>query len=296
MATIQVVVALSDVSERQTLECGVSGEGDLALEFVEDAGELWRSCRDQSPDVAIVDAELDGVSEAGLTFCRKLKSRPSTRHISVILVCGRHEALRATDGADGRPDEVLLRPLHGPEALLRLRSILRGRGYAAEVVDARRLDALTAVFTRDHLIERLGHELTRAERYGRSLAFVLLDLDDFATINRALGALKGDQVLREVARAMVSRVRGVDLVARSGDDEFAIVLPETSLLVARSIAERLREAVGAITLAEGRQMVSSAGVSGFPHPLVSDVPSLLRAAREALVTARRSGGDCVELR
>lgn len=310
MATNDVVVALADLMERSALERELADQDDIALHLVDSGEELWRACRDRVADLAVLDSALDGVEGGGLALCRKLKTRPSTRHISVLLVCGRHELLRATDGADGRPDEVLLRPLHGGEALLRLRSLLRLRRYAAQLVEASRLDPLTSVFTRAHLLERLGHELARAERYGRSLALLLLDLDEFAAINHDLGATRGDLVLREVARALVSRVRGVDLVARSGDDEFAVVLPETSLLVARPVAERLKAAVNSVELeGDGRldspregpagpvdRIRCSIGVAGFPHPAVADVPELLRCAREALASARERGGDRVTLR
>lgn len=284
---VDVVVALSDLIERTALLRLLEDHTDVEAHVADGLDAIWQLCKERAPDVVLVGTDFDS-EDGGRTICRKLKSRPSTRHISVILVCGRHETLVATDGTDGLPDEVVLRPLHVEEALLRLRSIVRLRRYSAELMEASRLDPLTSVFTRAHLLERLRHELARAERYGRSLALLLVDLDAFASINTSLGATRGDQVLREVARALISRVRGVDLVARAGDDEFAVVLPETSLLVARPVAERLRAAVNSV-LIEGKPVRCSIGIAGVPHPAIEDLPSFLRCAREALARARTEG-------
>lgn len=287
-----LVVALGDAQEVEEVLDVVGREFNVKV--AEDAETLWQICRDQAPDVVLIGAQFGG---GGLPICHKLKTRPSTRHISVVMVCSRRDAVAPTDGADGLPDEILMRPIHGAELRVRLESTCRLRRYAAASVEGTRLDPLTSLFTRSHLIERLGHELGRAKRYGRSLTLLLVDLDTFSELNHRVGTARGDQLLREVARALTSRVRGVDLVARAGDDEFAVLLPETSLLVARPVAERLLGAIRAIhvTNADAERLDASVGVAGVPHGEIEDVPAFLRCAREALKHARTDGGGRVAL-
>lgn len=292
-----VVVAVEDLIERSALERALrSGCRVIAAE---DGDDLYRICRRDLPDVVLLAAELGG---DGPSVVRRLKADPSTRHVSICLVCERDdERIVPTDGADGRADEVLLRPVHPAEARVRVASICRARRLAQRAVESSGIDPLTSVFTRQQLLQRLRHEVTRAERYGRCLSVVLVDVDRLATISERAGTAYGDQVLREVARALVSRVRGVDLVARLGEHRFAVVLPETSLLVARPVAKRLIDAVRTIPVVtsdekgSARALAVSAGIAGLPHPKAANVFDLLRCAREALSRAREIGDDTIEL-
>jgi diguanylate cyclase (GGDEF)-like protein len=291
-----VLIAANDVVERTKLEAELSRSG-CAISIAENAAELTRLASDRRPSVVLLAEEFGG-GGGGWALCRHLKADPATRACNVVMLCGRDAKLIPTSGTDGCPDEVLVRPLHQPEVAVRLSSMLRLQRYASEAATSSKLDTLTGTFNHGYLLERLRHEVLRAERYGRCVALVLLDIDDFAAINAREGATVGDLVLREVARAMTSRLRGVDLVARSGPDDFSVVLPETSLLVARPIAERLRAAVDSLSgsiASDGDRalrITASLGIAGLPHPEVHDAPDMLRCARAALARARGQGGNC----
>lgn len=290
-----VLVAVADQVERAQLE-QILQEAGYSPVVVQDAAALIHEAENRRPVAIIIGIDFGG-TRRGLALCKHLKGNPSTRFLALILVCGRKEPLIPTDGTDGRPDEVLVRPVHPPEVRVRLATVQRLHRYASEAVQGSSMDVLTGTFNHSYLLDRLRHEVLRAGRYGRSLALVLVDLDRFGETNEREGSTCGDLLLREVARALISRLRGVDLVARSGADEFSVVLPETSLLVARPISERLRQAVETLRCEvpgdQGRQLqvTISLGISGFPHPEVSDVPSLLRCAREALLRAVEEGGN-----
>jgi diguanylate cyclase (GGDEF)-like protein len=304
----RVLLADADPVERAHLEATLADAG-YEVVTADNAATLIRAAEEHRPSVILLAAEFGGradqpaelagtnIGGSGQALCRHIKASPPLRATSVILICGRGEPLLPTAGSDGRPDEVLVRPLHPPEVAIRLAAMQRIQHYASEVVQSSKMDSLTGTFNNSYLIERLRHEVLRAARYGRCVAIVLIDLDGFATLNTREGATVGDLVLREVARALTSRLRGVDLVARSGPDEFSIVLPETSLLVARPVAERLRLSIAGLShLSVGDerrrlQITASLGIAGLPHPEVNDVPDLLRCARTALARARDGGGD-----
>jgi len=104
-------------------------------------------------------------------------------------------------------------------------------------------DALTGLGNRRLLQERMGYEITRHRRMGRRFSVLALDLDGFKQVNDRFGHAAGDEILREVARAMQRAVRDQDTVVRTGGDEFCVLVPESSWQQAELLAERLRDAV-----------------------------------------------------
>ncbi|MEE9216237.1 MAG: diguanylate cyclase [Anaerolineales bacterium] len=106
-------------------------------------------------------------------------------------------------------------------------------------------DPLTGLSNRRHLFEQLENEFARAQRYRRPFCLLYIDMDGFKAINDQFGHLFGDEILRGSARSMQAVLRGTDLIARIGGDEFAVLLPETDLAGAEHVAEKLRKALAA---------------------------------------------------
>src|SRR5204862_866463 len=101
----------------------------------------------------------------------------------------------------------------------------------------------TGVYTRRHFNERLSSEFAAARRYRRPLTLVMMDVDHLNRVNEAHGRPAGDEVLRWIAQVLQGLVRGGDVVARIGGDEFAVLLRETELEGGQRMAERLRHNV-----------------------------------------------------
>lgn len=157
-------------------------------------------------------------------------------------------------------------------------------------------DPLTSLFNRRYLSQELEREFARADRSGRPVAVIMADIDHFKAVNDALGHDCGDEVLRVVARQFSMNVRKGDTVCRYGGEEFAFVLPETELEIARERAERLRSAIGqmAVSCKGGAvgQVTMSFGVAVYPQH--GDTPAaVLKAADEALLRAKTDGRDRV---
>jgi diguanylate cyclase (GGDEF)-like protein len=115
--------------------------------------------------------------------------------------------------------------------------------YQVRLAEGALQDALTGLYNRRHLDERLGSELAAAERHGRPLSLLLVDVDHFKEVNDAHGHLAGDETLKMVAFVLRGAVRKEDVLARYGGEEFVVIARETPLQGARALAERIRRAV-----------------------------------------------------
>jgi two-component system cell cycle response regulator len=149
------------------------------------------------------------------------------------------------------------------------------------------LDALTGLHNRRYFHETLGREVARAHRYGRRLALVVFDLDDFKAINDRIGHLAGDGVLAEVAERVRSVVRSADVACRVGGDEFGIILPESTLVDAEQLSHRMQAAVASKPIGDAGTLQLSAGAAELQPE--DDATRFFERADDALYRAKESG-------
>jgi diguanylate cyclase (GGDEF)-like protein len=158
-------------------------------------------------------------------------------------------------------------------------------------------DELTELANRRYFMETLETELRRAERFDEPLALVFADLDDFKNVNDRFGHHVGDDVLRAFADVVRRRVRTIDLAARLGGEEFAVLLLETDLSGAEALAESLRAAVAALEVRVGQgksvNVTASFGVAAYPQTHSAD--ELMTTADLALYRAKREGKNRVNV-
>jgi diguanylate cyclase (GGDEF)-like protein len=155
-------------------------------------------------------------------------------------------------------------------------------------------DPLTRVYNHGSLYRRLAEELEAAQRYGRPLCYLMLDIDNFKKVNDTLGHRHGDDLLKRVAKTIQETIRKVDVVARYGGDEFGIILPETSAKGGYAQSERVRKAIGQIRfpLVGGKiRVAASIGVASFPDETIRTAEDLIRKADEVLYRAKTLGKD-----
>jgi diguanylate cyclase (GGDEF)-like protein len=234
-----------------------------------------------------------------------------------LVVDGEEQARAGVPDEGGRPLVIPLGPEGSEEAMLLLtpsgadfgdqsRELALWLGsqaaIALENVRLHRLvarqastDGLTELANRREFEDSLANEISRAERFGGSLALILADLDNFKQVNDRFGHQAGDEVLRTFADILRETVRDIDVAARYGGEEFAILLPQTDISGAERLAERLRGAVETRPTAHAQGIpvvvTSSFGVASFPE--AGTAPGLFAAADEALYRAKRAGKNCV---
>jgi len=149
------------------------------------------------------------------------------------------------------------------------------------------LDALTGLHNRRYFHETLSREVARAQRYDRQLALVVLDLDDFKAINDRIGHLTGDAVIAESAERVRDVVRTADIACRVGGDEFAVILPESTLADADQLYRRLQAALSSRPIGQAGRLSFSAGVAELKPE--DDPTTFFERADEALYAAKERG-------
>jgi diguanylate cyclase (GGDEF)-like protein len=197
--------------------------------------------------------------------------------IGTLAVFWRGHDRDASDGELALLEELALRAGPALENARRFRE-------ARQLAD---LDALTNLHNRRYFQETLARECSRAHRYNRRLALVIFDIDDFKAINDRIGHLAGDAVLAAAAERVQSVVRSADVACRVGGDEFAVILPESTLGDAEQLYRRVQFAVGSRPLGPFERIHLSAGIAELRPE--DDAKTLFERADEALYRAKETG-------
>jgi two-component system, cell cycle response regulator len=156
------------------------------------------------------------------------------------------------------------------------------------------MDGLTGIHNKRYLLDTLEREIPRARRHSRPLSLLMMDIDHFKSINDSCGHLAGDAVLKELASLVRSRLRPDDVVGRYGGEEFAVILPETTLEGAKKIANELRILVEEHDFAfEGQSMPLTVSIGAAEMNSDIDQFGFIKLADERLYDAKRAGRNQV---
>lgn len=158
-----------------------------------------------------------------------------------------------------------------------------------------RTDALTGLLNAKAFRERADEEIVRSARTGQGVSVAFIDCDNFKTVNDTLGHLEGDNLLTAIARQMGESVRGMDVCARMGGDEFAILLPETTEDAAQLVVDRLRRDLNARMQENNWPVTFSIGVAVYASPPES-VDALIHGADTLMYEVKTAAKDAVVLK
>jgi two-component system cell cycle response regulator len=290
-------VASTRSSTRGSLLPALEREGWVCTLF-DDGESVMRRLDVDPPDALVLEDPLG--SEDALAVLGRLRLSEARRDLPVILLAQSTEAV--VPALHLGVDDVLPPTVSPSELLARLtrRWALKKRTDAllaqGEQLEKLALtDGLTQIHNKRYFQLRLAEEFRRAQRYDNPLALILADLDHFKTVNDTAGHMMGDTVLKEVARCFQASIRDTDTAARWGGEEFAVVLPQTHLAGALTVAERIRRDVSMLRLGPGFivSVTTSLGVSSYPAAHIHTTDELVGAADEALYRAKREGRNRV---
>jgi two-component system cell cycle response regulator len=263
--------------------------------------EAWEILQRDHIRMLLVDWMMPGLD--GPALIRRIRSAGAPAYTYIILLTAMNGREDVVAGLRSGADDYVTKPFCQEELLARvgvggrilaLESGLSESLAREEALSA--LDSLTGLPNRRALYVRAVAELSRAEREGTSVGFVMMDIDHFKDINDRFGHAAGDDALRQVAAALQQNKRGYDFPGRWGGEEFLIIVPGASLEQAAGVAERVRASVELLKLngAVAGELRSSMGVTAAsPRSRPVGLQELLREADDALYRAKATGRNRV---
>jgi two-component system cell cycle response regulator len=253
--------------------------------------------------IMLTDWQMPGMD--GLALCRAIRMNDDKSYVYVLMLTVRNSSKDVVAGLNAGADDYLVKGASTEEILARVavgrRITQLEHSLRASNRENRRLsitDALTGAFNRRYLMKYLPRELERSRRHNRALALLCCDIDGFKRINDSFGHEAGDEVLKSfVARSTYCLRESTDWIARSGGEEFVVVLPETTLKGASCVADKLRQALASTSIptpAGPLTVTVSIGVTAVEtaEELAGvSVLELMRAADRCLYASKHMGRD-----
>ena len=243
-----------------------------------------------NPAVLVLDIPMDKLKE--LSMIMKFP-------VPVLVVCD-----SAPEAVTVRADafDYIVKPVNEYEFSVKIKNLLKIKELKDKIENISTTDDLTGLHNRKFLIERLESEMSRAKRYKSTVSCILFDLDFFKVINDMYGYEWGDVLLKKIAEMLSNLARKEDVVTRYGDEEFMVLLPDTSEENAFIFAERFRRDVEKMSFIpageeEAHQIRISGGIASFPHldAVDENANSVIRYAEHALYNAKKRGKNRIIL-
>jgi two-component system cell cycle response regulator len=303
---LRVLLAEDEPLQRKILERLLARAG-YAVEIATTGDEALARVLQGRFQILITDWDMPGID--GTALCRRVREARLPLYVYILMLTAHTTLSDTVKGLEAGADDYVRKPADEAELLARVKAGRRvvelERSLSAATAEVRRMslvDPLLGLYNRRYLNEQLPREIERARRYKTPLALAMADLDAFKTINDVHGHIVGDEVLKCFAeRALASVRQSSDWIARFGGEEFAIVLPQTPLDGASTVAEKVRaECAGTpfeATVGLLNVTVSLGVAALFPATDVkSAMKDLLSRADAALYESKREGRNRVTLR
>ncbi len=249
-------------------------------------------------DLILLDILLPDMS--GFDIFQTLKRNEKSKDIPIIIITCLSNLESKIMGLELGSDEFLVKPIIQRELLARMRVLLekksqldRLRTHYEDALKTATTDWLTGLYNHGYFKKYLELEVKRSLRHPYPITLIILDVDDFKKHNDRWGHSGGDSILREVGQVLRNVTREIDLTARYGGDEFAVILPYSDREGARHVAQRIQQAVQALEIfpaaEQGPVRISvSMGIACYPEDAAS-AEEIVKNADQMLYQAKKNG-------
>lgn len=260
------------------------------VDVVTDPSQVLDRMCERAPDLILMDLYMPVCN--GFELAKVIRQHAAFVSIPIVYVSAETNINKKLELIMEGGDDYITKPINE----IQLLSAVRGRLRRSQLLRGMMMrDSLTGLLNHTAVTEKLELEVTRAERLGSPLTFVMIDVDHFKHINDTFGHPCGDRVIKTIARLLRQRLRRTDIIGRYGGEEFAAVLLDTSIETARDIIDEIRQGLADVVFHDGDQpfhVTFSAGLASYP-PLHT-AQALCDAADLALYKAKRDGRNRVE--
>ena len=299
---MKILVADDELISRKALVSTLKKNGYEVVETETGTQAVAEMSKPDGPKIAILDWMMPGMT--GLDVCETLRAQEGGDYLYLILLTSKSNVDDVISGLDSGADDYLVKPFNARELRVRLRNAERIIKLEQELIATRDElqikaihDDLTGLLNRGAIFEFLIAEKQRSNRRNYELSIIMIDIDNFKSLNDNYGHVAGDYVLREVASRLQNNCRGYDMIGRYGGEEFLVVLPETSHREACLVAERMRyslEQEPICTDQESLNVTASFGVSSKCSIDSVSVMEFIKKADQGLYEAKDHGKNCVK--
>jgi two-component system cell cycle response regulator len=269
------------------------------VDVVENGVDAMSKISEIDYDLMVISLNLR--EEDGLRLCSHLRSSERARSIPILMVAADEDMSRIAHGLEIGAHDYILRPIDGNELLARVRTQVRRKRFQERLratyeisLSMALTDTLTGLYNRRYFDVHVQKLLQKNETSRKSLGVLMLDIDNFKAVNDTYGHAVGDEILKEFAGRLQDKLRGFDMVARMGGEEFVALLPDVSENMAYIVAERLRAAIDDVPfkckVPEGQlHITTSVGGSVVQKGTVANAELVMKEVDDALYAAKESG-------
>jgi diguanylate cyclase (GGDEF)-like protein len=264
--------------------------------------EGFKTLLNEKIDIVICDVEMPGMD--GFKFLSMVNSRKELQDIPVLLLTSHEDMATKLRGLEQGASDYVTKPFSPEELLARVKIQLKIKTLQDHLKESNRqlrklsqTDMLTGLYNRRHMVVTLESEFDRSKRTSTPFALLMIDLDHFKQVNDTYGHQQGDEVLQLVSQEIQAQLRQYDSAARFGGEEFALILPGTTLVEGTMVAERLRQILSKIQFTgpiSDLKITASIGIAAVPHIKINSTVDLIRLADDALYMAKGNGRNRVE--
>ena len=233
----------------------------------------------------------------GFELINKIRSDAALKNIYLILITARIQEGDRVRGLDLGADDYITKPFSFSELLARVRVGSRVVQYQQHLEYQTHVDSLTGLFNRRAFEKKIVEEFERAKRYQHPISLLILDIDNFKTINDTYGHHGGDTALVKISETLRAKTRRSDFPSRYGGEEFVLILPETDQESALQVANKVQDEIRSCVFGSNNKHFSltvSIGISSTSNREYSDWNQMLNAADQALYVAKNNGKDRAE--
>lgn len=234
----------------------------------------------------------------GFELINRIRKDPSLKNLYVILITARIQEGDRVRGLDLGADDYITKPFSFSELLARVRVGSRVVQYQQHLEHQTQIDSLTGLYNRRAFEKKIFEEFERAKRYRHPLSILILDIDNFKTINDTYGHNGGDAALKKISETLKVKTRQSDFQTRYGGEEFVLILPETDQDNAQQVATKILDEIRSSTFtSDGRDfnLTVSIGISSLSIREYLEWNEMLHDADQALYSAKRNGKDRAEI-
>ena len=276
-------------------------EAGYEIVEAEDGLSAWELFQKEPFQLVITDWMMPGLD--GPALVQKIRTSGQKSYTYIIMLTAMDNKDNIVLGLESGADEYLTKPFNSRELIARVASGMRILRLEEELMQARiqmealaMHDGLTGLLNRRAIEEYAEAEFNMAGRKKQAMSVILLDIDHFKNVNDRFGHKFGDVVLRQVAQTLKEDLRNYDRVGRWGGEEFLLILPDTELKDAVTVAERLRSKTAAVQISLENGETFSIHISlgaACTTGKFQSLAKLIDAADQALYQAKQSGRDRV---